>query len=65
MYLHQALKQVDKEQFLEAMRKEIQDHTENKHWIVVPRATIPQGTTGLPSIWAMKIKRRISTGEVY
>jgi hypothetical protein len=65
MYMHEALRAPDRSQFLEAMQKEIQDHEDLKHWELVPRANIPQGTTVLPSVWSMKRKRRIDTREVY
>ena len=36
MYLHQALKQPDRQQFLEVMDKEIKAHMDGKHWEIVP-----------------------------
>jgi len=36
IYLHQALKQLDHQNFLEAMDKEIKVHTDGKHWEFVP-----------------------------
>jgi len=35
MYLHEALRQPDKEQFLKAMEEEIDAHQEGEHWEVV------------------------------
>jgi len=35
-YLHQALKQPDRQQFLEAMDEEIKVHMDGKHWEIVP-----------------------------
>jgi hypothetical protein len=37
MYLHEAMKQPDRNKFMEAMQKEINDHTENGHWRIVPQ----------------------------
>jgi hypothetical protein len=65
MYLREALKQPDRDQFLKAMQKEINDHTENGHWRIVHRSEIPKGMQILPAVWSMKRKRRISTREVY
>jgi histone deacetylase 1/2 len=65
MYLHEAMKQPDRNKFLEAMQKEINDHTENGHWRIVHRSEIPKGMPILPAVWSMKRKRRISTREVY
>jgi hypothetical protein len=65
MYLHEAMKQPDKAQFLKAMQEEVQAHTENKLWELYPRRLVPQGTPIIPAVWSMKRKRRISTREVY
>jgi hypothetical protein len=61
MYLHQVLKQPDRKKFLEAMEKEINDHTKNGHWKIVHRSEIPKGMQILPAVRSMKWKRRIST----
>ena len=65
MYMHQAMNQPDKRQFQRAMQEEINAHTENKHWEIISRNTVPEGVKVLPSVWAMKRKRRIATGEIY
>ena len=65
MYVDQALKAPDKKEFLKAMQKEVDAHTEKKHWELVPRSAVPDGTKVLPAVWAMKRKRRITTREVY
>jgi len=44
MYLHQAMKQPDREQFLKAMVKEIQTHHKRKHWRVIPIELVPKVT---------------------
>jgi histone deacetylase 1/2 len=65
MYLHEAMRQPDRLQFIEAMKKEVTDHTNNKNWRVVHRSEIPTGMPVLPAVWSMKRKRRIATREVY
>jgi len=65
MYLWEARKEADYPQFLEAMQKEIDDHTKREHWKLCQRSQVPPGATVLPSVWSMKRKRRISTREVY
>jgi DNA-nicking Smr family endonuclease len=65
MYMHQAMRQPDKEQFKKAMQEEINAHTENKHREIIPQDQVPEGVKVLPSVWTMKQKRRISNGEVY
>jgi hypothetical protein len=65
MYLHEAMRQPDREQFIRAMKKEVNDHTTNGNWMVVHRSEVPKGQQVLPAVWSMKRKRRIATREVY
>jgi len=65
MYFHQAMRQPDREQFIEAVVKEVNDHTKNKHWELIPIEEVPEGTKVLDSVWSMKQKREIATGKVY
>ena len=65
MYLHEAMRQPDREQFIEAMVKEVTTHTERGHWEIMSRSGVPEGTDVLPAVWAMKRKRKILTREVY
>jgi len=65
MYLHEALKQPDKVNFIRAMVEEIEGQQQNGNWEVVPRRRVPQGVPVLPAVWAMRRKRRIATREVY
>jgi hypothetical protein len=65
MYLNQALKAPDRLQFIQAMKDEVQAHTDNDHWELVTRTSVPKGMKVLPSVWAMKRKRRILSREVY
>jgi Reverse transcriptase (RNA-dependent DNA polymerase) len=64
MYYHEILRQPDKKQFFEAMEKEITDHNRKKHWRLVRRSKVPQGKRVLPSVWAMRRKRDLRTGEI-
>jgi hypothetical protein len=65
MYLHEALKQPDWEQFLKAMDEEIEAHHKGKHWELIARSDIPKGKPILPAVWTMKHKRHIDTREIY
>jgi hypothetical protein len=56
MYLHEALKQEDQAQFIEAMVKEVEAHTKHGHWEVIPKAEVPRGSPILPAVWALKHK---------
>jgi len=64
-YLHEAMQQPDREQFLHAMNQEVNGHVKNKNFSIFPRLSVPEGAPVLPSVWAMKQKRRINTREVY
>ena len=65
MYMDQAMKQPDRKQFIKAMVDEVTAHTNNGHWKLILKSEVPHGTKVLPSVWAMKRKRRIATREVY
>jgi hypothetical protein len=51
MYLHQALKQKDASQFVDAIVREINGHVDNEeHWNLVKRDSVPKGlSTGIDS----------------
>ena len=50
MYLHQAMKEPDKAQFIKAMEQEVQAHITNDHWEMVPRCNVPEGVPVLPAV---------------
>jgi hypothetical protein len=64
IYYHEILNQPDKQKFIEAMEREIDDHNEKEHWRLVHRSALSTGTRILPSVWAMRRKRDLSTEEV-
>jgi hypothetical protein len=64
MYFHQAMKAPDRDEFVKAIVKEMNDHIVSKNWELVPRKDIPEGVKVLDSVWAMKRKRDISTHKV-
>jgi hypothetical protein len=64
MYLHQATKEPDKDQFLESMVQEVDSNTAAGNWSILHKSKIPQGSPVIPAVWQMKRKRRISTREV-
>ena len=65
MYFDQAMHQPDRKQFIQAIIKEINDHIDRKHWELIPRSQVPDGTPVLDSVWSMKCKRDIKTQQVY
>jgi hypothetical protein len=52
MYLHQAMSAPDKEEFREAMIKEVNFHSDNVDWLVMDRCDVPNGHKVLPAIWS-------------
>jgi hypothetical protein len=64
MHLHQALRQPGSHQFVDSVIKEINGHVDQKHWEVTPRADVPEDTDVLPSVWAVRRKRNLTTNEV-
>ena len=65
MYLHEAMKQPDKKQFVEAMLKEVQGQLNGGHYVIVHKSQVPEGAQVFPSVWALRRKRKINTNEVY
>ncbi len=53
---HQAQKQDDWAQFVDAIEKEIEDHEGCGHWDLVPRSSIPSGNKPIKVIWSFKQK---------
>jgi hypothetical protein len=65
MYYDQAMKEPDSKQFEQAMLDEVQTHTDLGNWEIVHKDEIPEGTSLLPAVWAMRRKRHIATREAY
>ena len=65
MHLHQALGEPDRDKFIEAMDKEVQDHVKRGHWKIIHREEVPTDQRILDAVWSMRRKRRIATREVY
>ena len=64
MYFHQAMRQDDSADFVEAVVKEINGHVENKHWELIPAHDVPDGEEVIPPVWAMRRKRYLVTSEI-
>jgi hypothetical protein len=65
LYLWEARKEPDFPKFLDAMQKEIDEHTKGGHWKIMKRTELPSKATVLPAVWSMKRKRRVSDRPVY
>ena len=64
MYMHQAMKEKDRAEFLKAMWKEWEDQIGNGNFTIIHRSKLPEGATLLPAVWQMKRKRDIRTRKV-
>jgi hypothetical protein len=64
MYLHQALKQKDASQFVDAVVREINGHVENKHWKLVKRDSVLGDIQIVPSVWSLRRKRNLTTNKI-
>lgn len=64
MYLHQAMKEPDKEHFLTAMRNEIDSQMDYGGLELTHINDVPKYATILPAVWQMKRKRDIRTRKV-
>jgi hypothetical protein len=64
MYLHQALRQLNAREFVEAVIKEVNGHINNNHWKLIPGTEVPEGTEVVPSVWAMQRKQDLTTRRV-
>ena len=63
MTMDEALRQPDRENFIEAMHKELNDHIKRGHWKVVLKDAIPSEQKAFPMVWSMKQKRN-QVGEI-
>jgi hypothetical protein len=64
MYLHEAMKEPDKANFIKAIQKEVQDQMDNGNYSIMHQLELPKGATVLPAVWQMKRKCNIMTRQV-
>ena len=57
MTLKEAMSQPDSQQFLEAMRKELDYHITGGNWKVIPEKYVQPHKQSIPMVWSMKRKR--------
>jgi hypothetical protein len=65
LYYDQAMSAHYKQNFLEAVVKEVNDHIISNHWVLLPRSQVPKGVKVLDSVWSMKMKIDINTRKWY
>jgi Reverse transcriptase (RNA-dependent DNA polymerase) len=61
LYLKDAMKADDSEQFVKAMQDEVQAHVQNNNWILVHKSKVPANRKILPAVWVFRRKRDIAT----
>ncbi len=63
-YYRQAMKEPDRARFEKGMKKEIDNQFANGNFTVVHRSEVPPDQTVLPTVWQMKRKQDVRTGEI-
>jgi hypothetical protein len=64
MYLHQAMKESDRQQFQETVDKEVKDQMENKNFSIVSQNSVPEKELVILTVWQMKQKQDMITQQV-
>ena len=64
MYFAQEIEQPDSKQFVDAIVKEVNGHVENRNWKLIKRSEVPVCEPIQQSVWAMRRKRNLTTGEI-
>ena len=64
MYMHEAMRESDRDKFIEAMEKEVRDQFDNRNFTIVHKDEVPKGKIVLPAVWQMKRKRDIRTRKI-
>ena len=64
MYFHQALKQTNASNFVQAVVKEVNGHVDNKHWELIKHSNVSKNVEIMPSVWAMHCKCNLTTNDI-
>ena len=64
MYYHEAVQEPDKDYFKTAMHKEVNDQFDNGSFTVVPRDSVPGGSKIHHTVWQLKRKQQLATGQI-
>ena len=57
MPVNVALQQPDCDKFIHAMARELEQHTELKHWNIIHKSQVPKITKPIPIVWTLRRKR--------
>jgi hypothetical protein len=64
MYYNQALQQPDVKQFTNAVVTKANGYVDNKHWTFAKQKDVPKDAQVVPSVWAMRHKRDLTTSKI-
>jgi hypothetical protein len=64
IYFHQAMQQVDAEEFVKAVVNEVNGHIDHNRWQLIRRDQVPEGIDAIPSVWSMPRKCNVTTNEI-
>ena len=53
MPLNVAMQQPDQDKFIDAMARELSQHTELKHWKIIHKSQVPKTAKPLPMVWTL------------
>ena len=56
LYYHQAMQAHDEDAFQQTIIDEVNAHIDGRHWELVDKRDIPEGTKVIDSVWAMRRK---------
>ena len=56
MPLNVAMKQPDRDKFIDAMARELGQHTELKHWKIIDKLQVPKNAKPIPMVWTLQRK---------
>ena len=65
LYWDQAMKDLDRDKFVEAVRVKLDGHEKMGNYKPIPLSQVPKGTKLIDMVWSMRRKRRIKTQEIY
>ena len=57
MPLNVALQQPDRDKFINAMARELEQHTELKHWKIIHKSQLPKNAKPIAMVWTLRCKR--------
>ena len=53
MPLNVAMQQPDRDKFIDAMARELGQHTKLKHWKIIHKFQVPKNAKPIPKVWTL------------